>query len=47
MTQDSYDYVWQQVDYEPIYSQERMINLLEITGKILMENNSEKQSQFD
>lgn len=31
-TQDSYDYIWQQVDYEPIYSQERMINLLEITG---------------
>jgi dynein heavy chain 2 len=31
-TQDSYDYVWQQVDYEPTYSQERMINLLEITG---------------
>ncbi len=31
-TQDSYDYVWQQVDYEPTYSQERMTNLLEITG---------------
>ena len=32
-TQDSYDYVWQQVDFDPPYSQERMINLLEITGK--------------
>ena len=31
-TQDSYDYIWQQVDYEPTYSQDRMINLLEITG---------------
>ena len=33
-TQDSYDYVWQQVDYEPTYSQDRMVNLLEITGRI-------------
>ena len=33
LTQDSYDFVWQQVDYEPQYSQERMTNLLEITGK--------------
>jgi hypothetical protein len=32
-TQDSYDYVWQQVECEPSYSQDRMINLLEITGK--------------
>lgn len=31
-TQDSYDYVWQQVDYEPPYSQDRMTNLLEITS---------------
>lgn len=31
-TQDSYDYVWQQVDFDPPYSQERMTNLLEITG---------------
>lgn len=32
-TQDSYDYVWQQVECEPSYSQDRMINLLEITGR--------------
>ena len=31
-TQDAYDFVWQQVDFEPTYSQERMTNLLEITG---------------
>ena len=37
-TQDSYDYVWQQVEYEPRYSQERMINLLEITGSVQLDN---------
>lgn len=35
-TQDSYDYVWQQTDYEPPYSQDRMINLLEITGMTIL-----------
>jgi dynein heavy chain 2 len=34
VTQDSYDYIWQQIDYEPKYSQDRMINLLEITGTL-------------
>ncbi len=34
-TQDSYDYIWQQVDYEPHYSQDRMTNLLEITGMLI------------
>jgi dynein heavy chain 2 len=32
-SQDCYDFVWQQVDYDPPYSQDRMTNLLEITGK--------------
>lgn len=31
-TQDVYDDVWKQLEYEPAYPQERMINLLEITG---------------
>lgn len=35
-TQDSYDYVWQQADHDPPYSQERMINLLEITSMTLL-----------
>lgn len=35
-TQDSYDYVWQQRDFEPPYSQDRMINLLEITGMTIL-----------
>lgn len=35
-TQDSYDYVWQQVDFDPPYSQDRMTNLLEITGMSIL-----------
>ncbi len=35
-TQDAYDFIWQQVDYEPTYSQERMTNLLEITSKTIL-----------
>ena len=34
LTQDSYDYVWQQDEFQPRYSQERMTNLLEITSKL-------------
>lgn len=41
-TQDSYDYVWQQVEFEPPYSQERMINLLEITGLLFLRCNKKK-----
>jgi dynein heavy chain 2 len=37
-TQDSYDYVWQQVDFEPSYSQDRMTNLLEITGMTILKS---------
>ena len=33
VTQDSYDYIWTQVEFDPPYSQDRMTNLLEITGK--------------
>lgn len=35
-TQDSYDYIWQQLEYEPPYSQDRMINLLDITGMTIL-----------
>ncbi len=35
-TQEVYDDVWKQLEYEPAYSQERMINLLEITGVTLL-----------
>jgi hypothetical protein len=35
-TQDSYDYIWQQTEFEPSYSQERMTNLLEITSVTIL-----------
>lgn len=37
-TQDSYDYIWQQTEYEPQYSQDRMTNLLEITGMTILKS---------
>ncbi len=36
-TQDVYDDVWKQVDYDTVYPQDRMTNLLEITGAIKIE----------
>lgn len=35
-TQDVYDDIWKQLEYEPPYPQDRMINLLEITGMALL-----------
>ncbi len=45
-TQDAYDFIWQQVDYEPTYSQERMVNLLEITSKTFLKALLTKLSRF-
>lgn len=49
-TQDAYDYIWQQVEFEPNYSQERMTNLLEITSVTILKallNKLAKIKPFD
>ena len=45
-TQDAYDFIWQQVDFEPNYSQDRMANLLEITGMALLKGLLNKLSKI-
>lgn len=44
--QDAYDYIWQQVEFEPTYSQERMTNLLEITSMTILKALLNKLGKF-